>query len=354
MIIHSRYRDYSADFVGKPVIDKILSVQNSFVIVDRNVMELYSELLSPLLIDRRYYLLEAAEENKTIDKVLEIINQIICLNTRKNTNLIAIGGGITQDIACFISSVLYRGIEWHFIPTTLLAQTDSCIGSKSSINYGQYKNLLGTFYPPSNVWIDAAFIKTLTQPDYLSGLGEILKIAVMRGKADFYALQRELPQLLQRERNVLQSNVEKTLAFKKALIEIDEFDRNERNILNFGHTFGHAIETVSDFRIPHGQGVSIGVAIANEISFKRSLLTSKYREDIQTAILQIITKEKLDMSYFEPSAILSAMRKDKKYSGGLHTCILANENSVKKYADIADGEIMDALTSLLVLLRKVL
>lgn len=352
MIIHSMYRDYSADFVREPITDKILSLQNRFVIVDAKVMELYSQLIEPLLIKGQYYLLEAVEESKTVNKALEIINQIICLSTRKNTNLIAIGGGITQDVTCFISSILYRGVEWNFVPTTLLAQTDSCIGSKSSINYAQYKNLLGTFYPPSNVWIDTAFIKTLAQPDYLSGLGEIFKIAVMRGKTDFYDLQGKLPQLLKRESATLESNMEKTLAFKKKLIESDEFDRNERNILNFGHTFGHAVESVSDFRVPHGQGVSLGIVIANRISLRRNLIANNYCEDIQKALFQIITKEKLDTTYFEPSAMIPAMRKDKKFSGGLHTCILADEKGVKKYDDIRDEEVAEALVSLQTLLRE--
>lgn len=352
MIIHSMHRDYFADFTKEPIIEKILPLENRFAIIDKKVMELYPQMLKPLLVSGRYYLLEAVEENKTIDKALEITDQIICLNTRKNTNLIAIGGGITQDVACFISSVLYRGIQWHLFPTTLLAQTDSCIGSKSSINYKQYKNLLGTFYPPSSIWIDTEFIKTLTQADYLSGLGEIFKIAIMRGKTDFYALQKELPQLLQRECTVLQSNTEKTLAFKKLLIEIDEFDRNERNILNYGHTFGHAIESVSNFGIPHGQGVALGITIANEISFKRGLLSNQYRKDVQKAMIQIITKDKLDMSYFEPSVMIPMMQKDKKYSGGLHTCILADENEVKKYTDITNEDVTEALAALRTLLRR--
>ena len=271
---------------------------------------------------------------------------MVQLETKKNTVLIAIGGGITQDVSCFVASVLYRGIDWFFVPTTLLAQTDSCIGSKSSINYGEFKNLIGTFYPPTSITIHPSFVRTLSHRDYLSGLGEIFKVAIMRGKTDFYAIRAVLPKLLQRDEAVLQAEVEKTLAFKKAVIEIDEFDKDYRNIMNYGHTFGHALEAESAFRIPHGQGVTAGLMIANEVSLSRGLISRAYRDDMCDTLTQILETSLLDGHLLSSDVLIPAMRKDKKFLGHTHTCILVDETCARKYTDIHDEEIAQALNTM--------
>lgn len=342
MIIHSLYRDYEASFTSN-YVDELKGLAHSYVVIDRHVYDLYSEKLAPLFRENRVFLLDVMEENKTIEKALEIVDELVKLPTKRNTVLIAIGGGITQDVCCFVASVLYRGIEWYFVPTTLLAQTDSCIGSKSSINYGTFKNLLGTFYPPSVIRIDPAFLHTLTRRDYLSGLGEIFKVAIMRGKEDFYAIRERLEALLNGDDAVLHQEIEKTLTFKKSVIEIDEFDRDYRNIMNYGHTFGHALEAESAFAIPHGQGVSIGLMISNEISLHRGLIQEAYRNDMRDTMRQIIQPEIIPAGLLRGQTLLPAMRKDKKFLGQMHTCILVDEQCAQKYKDVTDEEICSAV-----------
>lgn len=342
MMIHSMYRDYEAAFM-RSYVEELAALEHTYTVIDRNVLQLYENKLAPLLREERFFVMDAVEENKSIKKTLEIVDRLVKLPTKRNTRLIAIGGGITQDVCCFVASVLYRGIDWYFVPTTLLAQTDSCIGSKSSINYGDFKNLLGTFYPPTVIRIDPAFVHTLTYRDYLSGLGEITKVAIMRGKMDFDAYQAELPALLQRDEGVLERNIEKTLAFKKAVIEVDEFDRDYRNIMNYGHTFGHALEAQSHFAIPHGQGVSLGMLIANELSFARGLIGKEYRNTMRDTLRQIIQLSLISDGLLDGEALLPAMRKDKKFTGTTHTCILVDEHEAKKYTDVTDEEITKAL-----------
>ncbi len=345
MIIKSLFREYSAEFEEKSLfLNRLVQDNRHFTVIDRTVFELYKESLLPLMREGRYYILEAKEENKNIATALEIVDSLVQLDTKKNTTLIAIGGGIVQDVTCFVASVLYRGINWFLVPTTLLAQTDSCIGSKSSINYENHKNLIGTFYPPTEIGIDISFVNTLSDKDYRSGLGEIIKIAIMHGKDYFYKFRKHIPDLLDRNSDVLKSSILKTLEFKKNVIEIDEFDRDYRNIMNYGHTFGHAFESVSLFDIPHGQGVMLGMLAANEISLRRGLITTAYKEDMQQSIIQLLSIELLRPEYLVSETVIPAMKKDKKFlGGGKHSCILVDEKEAHKYNDISNDEITDAL-----------
>lgn len=344
MIIHSISKDYKVNFSNTfNFIGEIANMDNAFVIADSVVCSLYKEQISPIIDRDNICILEATEENKTAYNALEIINEIVKMKSKRNTKLIAVGGGIVQDICCFIATVLYRGIDWYFIPTTLLAQADSCIGSKSSINHMNFKNLIGTFYPPVEIWINAKFIDTLEEKEYFSGLGEIMKCSIMSGKNSFYESRGRLDLILNRDYNALFLETQKALEFKKKVIEIDEFDKDYRNIMNFGHTFGHALESSSSFNIPHGQGVAIGILIANEISFLRGLLSEQYRDDIYKTLIRIINIDRVKPEYIEPERMLSYMRKDKKYQGNSHTCILSDENSVKKYFDVTDEEVKKAL-----------
>lgn len=147
---------------------------NTIFLVDEKIVELFNNDFQSAIAKNRYVLISANEQNKTIDYAQEVIRKLIQLNVRKDDSLIAIGGGVTQDIVTFIASILFRGVDWKYYPTTLLAQCDSCIGSKSSINFDHYKNLLGTFNPPSEIFIYTPFLSTLTESEIRSGIGEML------------------------------------------------------------------------------------------------------------------------------------------------------------------------------------
>ena len=134
--------------------------------------------------------IEAKESNKSLDKIPDLIENILLVGFSRKGRIISIGGGITQDISCFIASTLFRGVEWLFVPTTLLAQADSCIGSKSSINVRKYKNQMGTYYPPGEILLDPDFLGTLKKDEIHSGIGEIIKVHIISGWSDFSKLER--------------------------------------------------------------------------------------------------------------------------------------------------------------------
>ena len=245
MIIHSRFKDYtvhkenSLDFLYQ-----LCKTGNAEFVIDEKVYGLYKKYFSEIPADR-LYTIEATEEHKVIDTALAICEKMTQIPAKRNARLISVGGGIIQDITGFVANILYRGIKWTFVPTTLLASCDSCIGGKTSLNYKNFKNLLGTFYPPDDIHICPAFFDTLSERDFESGLGEVVKFNIMAGKKGLDNIEKNIDLLLERDYNCLQHFVESSLSFKKDFIEQDEFDRGERIKLNFAHTFGHAIETVT-------------------------------------------------------------------------------------------------------------
>lgn len=239
----------------------------SHVIIDAHVAELYAADLARLLAGPSVLRVSATEASKSLDRFPGYVEHLVEQNVRRGHVLLAIGGGIVQDIVCFLAATLLRGLRWHFYPTTLLAQADSCIGSKSSINVGAVKNILGTFTPPSRVVICTPVLATLRETDVRSGIGEMLKVHAIEGPQSFDRIASDYPRLLH-ERALLTRYVRESLEIKRLIVEEDEFDRGARNILNYGHSFGHAIESATDFRVPHGIAVTIGMDMANYVAVR--------------------------------------------------------------------------------------
>lgn len=278
-------------------------------LVDARVAQLYAEQLAPVLRLPGAILIDATEDNKTYARVGQVIEALIANGIRRQHKLVAIGGGIIQDITCFISSTLLRGIPWEFFPTTLLSQADSCIGSKSSINMGEIKNILGTFNPPQRVVILTGFLATLDARDMRSGIGEMLKVHTIAGPADFDAIAANYDAMLVDQR-VLLEYVRNSLLIKQRYIEDDEFDRGIRNIFNYGHSFGHAIESATHHAIPHGIAVTIGMDIANFVATRRGILPAGHFERMHPVLQK-------NYSAFQATPIpldllLGALAKDKK------------------------------------------
>jgi 3-dehydroquinate synthase len=206
-------------------------------------------------------LVVADEPAKSLDRMTEIVVQLRERRATRRTTLVAVGGGVVQDIAAFAASVYMRGIDWVYVPTTLLSMTDSCIGGKSSINVGPYKNIVGTFHPPVEVLIDPGYAATLNDEQRAAGLCEAAKICLCRSGEAFDAYLADCPAVSSAP-DVLVAVVDRSLRAKKWFIEVDEFDRNERLLLNFGHTFGHAIEAATGFAVSHGIAVGLGMEAA--------------------------------------------------------------------------------------------
>lgn len=205
--------------------------------------------------------LAAHETTKSLDRIPEIIEALRRAGASRKTTLVAVGGGIVQDVAGFVSTIFMRGIDWVYVPTTLLAMADSCIGGKSSINVGPYKNLVGAFRPPQAVKIDPELVETLSVEQRVAGLCEAAKICFCLNETHYRAYAALSPGV-DASVATLAAVIELSLAAKTRFIEIDEFDQGERQLLNFGHTFGHAIEAASHFEISHGVAVGLGMLTA--------------------------------------------------------------------------------------------
>jgi 3-dehydroquinate synthase len=274
--VSSHKGQYEVHFDDHPEqVVAALAHQRTHFIVDANVARLHAGILRKPLSDPRTIIIEATEENKSIERIVDIMRLLVDHRIRRDHELVAIGGGIIQDITCFIASTMLRGIPWRFLPTTLLAQTDSCIGSKSSVNLGTLKNILGTFNPPSEITISGCFLDTLLEKDMRSGIGEIIKVHAIDSAEAFDRLAVVYDVLLT-DRSVLVNHLEYALKVKRRYIEIDEFDQGVRNVFNYGHSFGHAIETATNFTVPHGIAVTMGMQIANDIAAQRGVVPQRH------------------------------------------------------------------------------
>ena len=353
MEIKSRFKTYTVDFVQN--LGELISLakeQESFFVLDREIYKLYKEQL-PEFDEARLYLIDADETKKNMDTALSICEQMTSMPSKRNTHLISIGGGITQDITGFVATSLYRGIRWTFYPSTLLAACDSCIGGKSSLNYKGFKNLLGSFYPPDVIRIYPQFFKTLTSRDYCSGLGEVVKFNVIAGEDGIEKIENDLDSILAHDYEKLRKYVETSLAFKKKFIEEDEFDRGVRILLNFAHTFGHAFEVSSNYAIPHGSAVAMGMMAANHISVKRGFIEEMYAERIEKICKKILTTISLDKSWFDEQVIIGAIRKDKKQTNKDITAVfIQKDHSLGVYKDVQEKEIIEAVSHVVDVLTK--
>lgn len=324
--IKSLFRNYDVHFVGDFTLPlQGLVDQHAFFVIDSIIWEIYKENLKDVIPAGRILIVEADEDNKSLDKCGEIIETLVDRQVRRNEKLVAIGGGIIQDLTAFSASIIYRGIEWFFFPTTLLAQADSCIGSKTSINLGGKKNLIGNFYPPSNVLIDTTFLESLSVDDIKSGIGEILHYYIYAASPFFDELVSDYAIII-RDRNLLMKHIRESLNIKKAVIEIDEFDRSERNKFNYGHTFGHAIESITDYAINHGQAVTIGMDLANYVSMKMGFMSPDIFHNIHSKLSSNFPD--YDWNKINLDRYLAFLSKDKKNIGDNVGCILSQGRGI--------------------------
>ena len=322
--IKSHKGEYSVSFNNQGIYElNNLRKKDNFFIIDKNVANLYKHRIDKIIGSEKIIYIEAKEENKSLDKFPAYIEELVKLKIRRGQFLIAIGGGIIQDITCFLAATLMRGLPWIFYPTTLLAQSDSCIGSKSSINSGQIKNILGTFTPPESVIIDVDFLKTLNKSDINSGIGEMLKVHAINSPDSFDKIDKNY-NLILNDFNILENFIYNSLLMKKSIIEIDEFDVGPRNVMNYGHSFGHAIETATKYEIPHGIAVTIGMDIANFIAAELGI--SNFT--IFNKMHDVLQKNSFDYRNVQinSKSLLNALAKDKKNTDFQLKLILPDHN----------------------------
>lgn len=270
--------------------------------------------------------LPALEATKTLDGIPGVITALREAGASRRTRLIAVGGGIVQDVAGFVASIYMRGLKWDYAPTTLLAMVDSCIGGKSSINVGPYKNLVGTFHPPQAILIDPGLCETLSTDQRVAGLCEAAKICFARSPDAFEAYLALEPGVAAGA-EVLGEVIALSLGSKKWFLEIDEFDQAERLLLNYGHTFGHAIESASDFRVSHGIAVGLGMMAAGAMAHSMGRVpagegpTARFEAHIHD-LLQAVAGLGPQVADLTPDRLMVAFRGDKKHTADTFAVVL--------------------------------
>jgi 3-dehydroquinate synthase len=250
------------------------------------------------------------EISKELGSLPDIYHWLLNEGADRNSFVLAIGGGVVCDLAGFVASTFMRGIRFGFVATTLLAQVDASVGGKNGVNLGGYKNIVGTFTQPEFVICDTSLIQTLPGEEYRNGLAEIIKHALIRDAEKFVFLETRRDAVLAKDKKAIDHLVSRSVQIKAAVVQDDEREKGERRILNFGHTWGHAIEKVS--RIPHGQAVSIGMVFAANLSVKKGLLSEGERDRIVRMLQDYGLPVVAELNH---EVVFDAMLKDKKKIG---------------------------------------
>lgn len=281
--------------------EKHIDKTNTIVLTDNSVYNYHAARFKKYKV----IIVNAGEENKNQATVDYIIKEMIKLEADRSTTLVGIGGGVITDIAGYVASVYMRGIKCVLVPTTVLGMVDAAIGGKNGIDVGSYKNMVGTIKQPHQLIFDLRFLKTLPQKEWINGFAEIIKHACIKNKALFQELEKNNLRFYQKSPSHLMELIYANVELKTKVVKKDEFEKNERMLLNFGHTLGHAIE--NNYQLPHGFAVAIGMAYACRISEIRN----GFKQSQQ--VMDLIEKYHLPVKFeFDWKNAFDAILKDKK------------------------------------------
>lgn len=277
-----------------------------------------------------YYDVKATDKHKNIKNLSQILNFALSKGINRDSIIISIGGGVIGDIVGFASSILLRGVKYINIPTTLLAQVDSSVGGKTGINSIYGKNLIGTFYQPSCVFIDIEFLKTLPKRQLLAGFAEVIKYAFVFDKKFFNYIKKNKQYILELKSPFIEDLIYKCCLIKSKIVSLDDKEENIRAILNFGHTFGHAFESLLNYddRLLHGEAVAVGMSTAFKLSVALNICSSeealKGIELISSFTLPTSIRE-IKQNNFTSTKLINKFYKDKKVTDGKLTFILCKK-----------------------------
>ncbi len=302
----------------------ILNNSKLIFLIDKKVFYIFQKLKNYKKLN--YININCSEKIKDFKNYSIISEKILKIGIDRNSTIVSMGGGTLGDLSGFIASTILRGINLILIPTTLLSQVDSSIGGKNGINTKSGKNLVGTFYQPKKVLIDPTILSTLTKRELLSGYAEIIKHSIINDKKFFNWLEKNSKGILKLKKNIISEAIYKSILIKKKYVLKDEKEKLKNNhsraILNFGHTFGHALESYYkyDKKLTHGEAISIGMIAAAKISYSLNYLSfkdlNKIKDHFITNKLPINDKKLYDKKIFE------IINKDKKNFDGKINFIL--------------------------------
>ncbi|MBQ9360348.1 MAG: 3-dehydroquinate synthase [Lachnospiraceae bacterium] len=322
------------------------------IVSDSNVFPLYgsglTDALKPVSEDIYNIVFSAGEEHKNLDTVKEIYKALIKYRLDRKDLIIALGGGVTGDMAGYSAATYLRGVDFIQIPTTLLSCTDSSIGGKTGVDFDEYKNMVGAFHMPRLVYMNLSTLKTLPDTEFASGMGEIIKHGLIKDASYYEWVINNFSEINEREDDILSRMIRRSCEIKRDVVENDPTEQGERALLNFGHTIGHAIEKYMDFKLRHGECVALGTIAACFISYKRGMLSTEEFYEIRDMFvpfdLPITLPDDADAE-----KILALTKSDKKMSAGRIRFILLKDVG-KAYIDttVTDEEMLAGINELII------
>jgi len=308
------------------ILVRLSPSKKAAIVTDSNVAPHHArtliESLKSVGVEPIVATLAAGEEHKKLSTLIPIYDQLLAGRIERSTPLLALGGGVVGDMAGFVAATILRGVPFIQIPTTLLAMVDASVGGKTGVDTATGKNLVGAFYQPIAVLADPLVLKTLPVQEIRNGLAECIKHDIIRDAAGFADLERNIPRDLKLDIDYLTQLVAHNVAIKARVVAADPYEKAERAHLNLGHTFGHAIESVSNYSLSHGQSISLGIAAAAFVAEHLNLLDAPARNRITALLASVglpISGAKLDVD-----SVANAMFSDKKIRAGKLRLVLPN------------------------------
>lgn len=322
------------------------------IVSDSAVASLYlnelEALLTPCAREVISFVFPAGEESKTLDTVRELYEHLILHQFDRKDLLIALGGGVTGDLAGFAAATYLRGIEFVQVPTTLLAQVDSSIGGKTGVDFSSYKNMVGAFHNPSLVYINLSVLSTLSERQYLSGLGEIVKYGLINDPSYYDWISCHIEEIRRRDPGTCEEMISGSCHIKQGIVEEDWKEQGERALLNFGHTLGHAIEKEMKFALLHGECVAIGSMAAAWLSCRRNLISEEDVHALRALFDSLGVPRSLKADEIDPKAVLNAVKHDKKMdAGSIRFILLGRIGQAYIETSVTEKELEDALSAVL-------
>jgi len=324
----SRYDIHIGKNISKSILNKHLGNKNKVLIIsDNGVPKKHIKELKNKINNKKItiFTLNKGEKSKSFSSYKKILNKLLELKFDRSDIIIALGGGVVGDIAGFSAATYLRGIRYIQIPTTLLAQVDSSVGGKTAINVIQGKNLVGAFYNPSLVLISTSFLGTLSEDEYKSGLGEVVKYALIGNKKLRNIIEKNSKDIINRNESILKTIIEESIKTKSNIVTKDEKESGIRAILNFGHTFGHAIEAHNNYKnITHGAAITLGMVMASKLSFLEGHINDYQLDNVVNLIDSLGLNT--DHSKYKYSQLKQYFLSDKKIKDGKLNLILIDKN----------------------------
>lgn len=303
---------FDADF---SYVEKLADRNKIIIITDENLARLYAERI----MNFQTIVVKAGEQYKQQPTVDHIINELIKRNADRQAFLVGVGGGVITDITGYTASVYMRGIRFGFVPTTILAMADACVGGKNGVDVGLYKNLVGVINHPEFLLYDYSFLKTLPEEEWINGFAEVIKHACIKDRAMFKFLEKNDLAIFQTHPKEIAKLIKQNVEIKYDVVAKDEWETGDRKLLNFGHTLGHAIENI--YKLPHGNAVSIGMVAACTLSSKIKDFPAKEK----ARIINVLKKYHLPVSLdFDKEKVWEVLQMDKKKTADAINFILLN------------------------------